>query len=203
MWERVSDTIQLFDGVRYYRCGRYFRRDGVLLHRLVYERTRGRIPNGYHIHHVDHDPSNNDPSNLRAMPRSEHLSTHMREPASRERSRRSVAAAIAAAPAWHASGAGRAWHSEHMRKIHAAGKLGARYDRRCEHCGAPFRTASSAGRFCSNPCKTYARRASGVDNEARACAYCAASFVVNRYDRRRTCTRSCATRLAHAARRAA
>lgn len=35
--------------------------------------------NGLHVHHVDRDPSNNDPSNLRTMCGSCHLKLHWRE----------------------------------------------------------------------------------------------------------------------------
>ena len=72
----VSDTIQEFEGIRYYRCGRYFQRKGVRLHRVVYERHNGSIPQGCHIHHVDDDPRNNALDNLALLLRSIILAHH-------------------------------------------------------------------------------------------------------------------------------
>lgn len=47
------------------------------LHRDVWESANGRpIPDGWHVHHEDEDKSNNDPSNLRAMPAGEHARLH-------------------------------------------------------------------------------------------------------------------------------
>ena len=34
------------------------------LHRYVWEKERGEIPEGYHIHHIDKNKANNDISNL-------------------------------------------------------------------------------------------------------------------------------------------
>lgn len=48
----------------------------VLRYRLVYEENFGPIPPGYEIHHIDGNPSNDDPSNLEAMPKGKHTSHH-------------------------------------------------------------------------------------------------------------------------------
>ena len=50
----------------------------VPVHRLVYIYHYGRIPEGYHIDHIDHDRTNNRIENLRAIPARENLSKHMR-----------------------------------------------------------------------------------------------------------------------------
>lgn len=46
------------------------------LHRDVYRDHHGPIPDGYHVHHVDHDPDNNDPSNLAVISPSDHARHH-------------------------------------------------------------------------------------------------------------------------------
>ena len=51
----ISSTVQRFNGVSYYLCGKYFQRRGVRLHRMVWEYHNGKIPQGYHVHHVDDD----------------------------------------------------------------------------------------------------------------------------------------------------
>lgn len=43
------------------------------LHREIYTDFVGEIPEGYHIHHIDGDTENNDPSNLKALPPKEHV----------------------------------------------------------------------------------------------------------------------------------
>lgn len=55
----------------YYRCtipkmGR------VLLHRYVWETERGKILDGYDIHHIDEDKTNNIIDNLECLPKTEH-----------------------------------------------------------------------------------------------------------------------------------
>lgn len=47
-----------------------------LIHRLVYEHFIGHIPNGYVTHHVDHNPQNNNWTNLTLLKRDEHTREH-------------------------------------------------------------------------------------------------------------------------------
>lgn len=43
-----------------------------LLHRDVWTHHNGPIPDGWDVHHRDHDKTNNDPANLEALPKDEH-----------------------------------------------------------------------------------------------------------------------------------
>lgn len=43
-----------------------------LLHRDVWEHHRGAIPDGWDIHHRDHNKTNNDIANLECLPKDEH-----------------------------------------------------------------------------------------------------------------------------------
>jgi alpha-D-ribose 1-methylphosphonate 5-triphosphate diphosphatase PhnM len=45
-------------------------------HRWVWEQTNGPIPKGYVIHHIDHDKTNNDISNLQCLTVREHHQLH-------------------------------------------------------------------------------------------------------------------------------
>ena len=47
------------------------------LHRLVWEANYGPVPRGMHVHHIDHDKTNNDPGNLEILSASEHQSHHL------------------------------------------------------------------------------------------------------------------------------
>lgn len=155
-----SPTAQVFQGVRYYRCGRYFQRKGKRLHRVVWETLNGPIPKGWHVHHVDHDPTNNQPRNLALVPKAEHLMHHANTPeaieAAKARWKKHVQPK---AKAWHKSPEGRAWHREHGRRV--AASITPRLVT-CETCGRSFETTCmrKTVRFCSDMCgeRSRARR---------------------------------------------
>ena len=50
--------------------------NGKLLHRLIYEKAYGSIPEGYSIHHIDGNKLNNSIDNLEAIPKSKHHHLH-------------------------------------------------------------------------------------------------------------------------------
>lgn len=66
------------------RWYRYWREKGSrkihhqLESRWVWEITKGSIPKGFDIHHADHNPENNELSNLRCIPSNEHDVYHQR-----------------------------------------------------------------------------------------------------------------------------
>ena len=49
-----------------------------LLHRVIFEDTYGKIPEGWDVHHHDFNKLNNDPSNLVALPHWVHAQLHNR-----------------------------------------------------------------------------------------------------------------------------
>lgn len=200
---RQKHEIQEFNGVRFYvKPGGYYKADHikmgrkcVLMHRYVWEYFHGAIPPGHHVHHRDGDKSNNAIENLECLPGGEHISHHTREKAVREPGWWNAGLELAreAARHWHSSDEGRRWHSEHGVRVWVGREL---REHQCAHCGkvyAALRGAVKRGRgFCSNACKSYARIASGVDNEARRCCICGGEFVCNRYAKRKTCGKACA-----------
>lgn len=186
-----------FNGRKYRLQGRYYRAENwgkgtSNLHRAVWEHHHGPIPKGTHIHHRSGDTLDNTLDNLECVPRGQHLSDHARSGAwcGSEANRAQLAACRDKAAAWHRSAEGRAWHREHARAV--VDNLRP-VDRVCEHCGRSYRVLPMGmSKFCSNNCKTRARFKSGVDNETRACDVCGASFVANRYVKKRTCSKRCA-----------
>lgn len=50
------------------------------IHRLVYEAFVGKIPKGYHIHHVDGNKQNNNVANLMMLSAREHLKISAHKP---------------------------------------------------------------------------------------------------------------------------
>ena len=47
------------------------------VYRSIWEKANGKkFPVGYHVHHIDGNPHNNDPSNLQAVTPEEHYAIH-------------------------------------------------------------------------------------------------------------------------------
>lgn len=210
-----SETI-VFNGIRfrrypdaaswaeraYYVPGIADREAGVgRLHEEIWESVHGPIPPGYHVHHQDFDSLNNDPSNLVCVEEHEHQLLHIERSRERGNSPDQLAHLARIQPLaaeWHRSEEGREWHSQHAKASYAKRES---VERTCEQCGTPFQSISRRedDRFCSNPCKSAHRRASGVDNETRVCAGCRQPFTINRYAKARSCSRRCAWAVRRAA----
>ena len=130
-------TFVTYNGVRYYpHEGSYWRssrhKGAVLLHRAVWEAERGPIPVGWHVHHLDHNPSNNECSNLQAMSESNHLSgEHSHRAPWTEEQRQ------------HAQKHRLAWWAARQPWEHT-----------CEQCGQNHLTTATRVRFCSPTCNS-------------------------------------------------
>ena len=152
----LSETMQEFKGKRYYRCGHYFQRKGVRLHRLVWESIHGPVPDGYHVHHKDGNRANNHPDNLELMEGSEHMSLHGQEESHRENGRRAIKFAQEAAKEWHHSEAGHEWHVQHAKDV-----FGDRPYKTyvCPICGKEFQSRAAQGAiYCHANCRAKAVR---------------------------------------------
>jgi len=189
------ETVE-YNGVRYYRYPdakqfsdrQYFKRQGKLLHRVMWQDVFGPIPDGFDVHHKDRDPGHNEPANFELLSRADHGFEHRGECSAAKRAHLDRIRPLASA--WHGSDEGIAWHREHGAKSwHDRAPI----DRGCEHCGKPYSTLGRAGteRFCSNACKSDWRRKSGADNIMVICPVCGHEFTKNRYARAKTCSRVC------------
>lgn len=165
------------------------------LHQEVWKEAHGPIPDGHHVHHRDENPLNNSIDNLECLPGREHHSHHVGHRDLHAPERLAHLASIRPLAAeWHRSEEGRAWHVEHGKQAWAKREA---VRRTCDQCGSEFDsiTRRDNDHFCSNNCKTKWRRASGVDDEDRKCAYCQNTFRANKYARSRTCSRVCGQQL--------
>ena len=193
--QRVSDTIQKFDGVSYYRCGPYFQRKGKRLHRAVWEAHNGPVPDGYDVHHINGNKADNDIENLQLMPASEHNSYHMHLPERVEQSRANIKKAIEAAREWHGTEEGAMVHSriaqEYWKNAEPVTYV-------CTYCGQEFQTLKRYGpkenRFCCSGHRAAWRRRSGVDKETRTCPICGTRYSTNKYSKQVCCSAECARR---------
>jgi Tfp pilus assembly protein PilV len=207
---------QRFNGENYYKCGPYYSREvepkdmglgRMLLHRAVWEFHNGPINDPkMHVHHLDGDRSNNQITNLQLMNGHDHQSSHM-TPARRAWARENVKHAIAAAPEWHHSEEGKAWHSQQMIAIQAAMPM---IEYTCEECGLTFsvkayrrKTREFEVKYCGGTCKmrAYRRRkldpTQAVNNETateKQCEVCGISYMTNRPSQSKHCSPICTQR---------
>ena len=165
------------------------------LHQEIRKDAHGPIPEGHEIHHRDGDPSNNVLDNLECITHQEHMARHAatRSPEELERLRAVVDRIRPLAAEWHRSEEGRAWHREHGAATWVDRPM---VDYTCERCGVPYQSRSMAGqnRFCSNNCRSAARRASGADHVTSACRRCGGEFRHDRFKPRAFCSRLCSNR---------
>ncbi len=183
----INQRCQEFRGTRYYLCGKYFTRNGDLLHRAVwaFNNSWAGIPKGFHVHHKDHDRANNRADNLELVEASAHLSRHHTG-----HSRAITLKALQKAAGWHGSDEGKIWHRGHYAKnadlLHVIGEF------QCVECGAPYNAQiNGRNKFCSNNCKTRYRRRSKVDDAPRNCVVCGVEFISNKYSKTKTCGSIC------------
>lgn len=168
------------------------------LHQYIWEKENGNIPEGYEIHHIDMDTTNNNIENLQLLTIQEHKKLHKTLSWNEERrawARNNVQSkARPKADEWHGSEEGLEWHRKHYEKFKE--RLFRKEKFKCECCGIEFESVvKNVNRFCSNKCKSKFRRDSGVDDVYRKCELCGSNFKVNKYSKAKTCSRSCSNKL--------
>lgn len=168
------------------------------LHQYVWEKENGAIPEGYEIHHIDRNTTNNNIENLQLVTKEEHHEIHKIlswDEDRREWARKNLELnARPKASEWHGSEEGLEWHKKQYNRCKE--KLHKKETFKCECCGKKFEgTANGVNRFCSNKCKSKFRRDSGIDDEYRICKVCGKKFKTNKYSKAKTCSRSCANKL--------
>ena len=167
-----------------------------LLHRVVWEKYNGSIPDGYHVHHKDKNKDNNDISNLELIDKYTHLAEHgkINFENNKEKCLEHLGNIREMAKDWHSSDEGKKWHSEHAKLV---SKNTPYVINICEECGKEYKVKkpySSKSRFCSNSCKSANRRKSGVDDIECICEVCGSVFTKNKYSKRTTCSKECSNR---------
>lgn len=186
---------QIHFGRKFYRdlkTGYWISTDSprIRAHRWVWMNIHGAIPKGYHIHHKDEDKSNNDIINLELIERSRHLSIHITEE-KRAWAREHMARIRPMTKAWHASEQGLHWHRYHADKYNFGKWEPKEYT--CAECGKKYESSKrNRAYFCSNNCKSKARRDSGVDDIEAKCLVCGNPFMKNKYSKKKTCGGNCA-----------
>ncbi len=163
------------------------------LHVYVWEKENGKVPNGYHVHHINENKYDNEISNLKLLTTKEHLSLHAKEQmeiVGKDEFNKRLDYARTKASEWHASEKGRKWHKKQYKATKAL--LHKERTLLCEQCGKTYKTvAGGHSRFCSNNCKTKWRKQTGLDDEIRKCEYCGKEFKINKYAKKKYCSYKC------------
>ena len=166
------------------------------LHVYVWKKHNGDIPKGYQIHHKDQNKDNNEIENLDCLSEKEHLSWHGLNPTEEFRKKRAenFEKVRRKATEWHKSKEGLEWHKKQGEKLRGL-DFNTYAELTCHHCGIIFQGIERHSKYCTPNCRTKARKASGVDDETRECEVCNDNFTVNKYSKKRTCSRKCAGKL--------
>lgn len=192
MYRVISATKQEFNGEPFYKCGEYFQHKGKRLHRAVWQYFYGEIPEGYHVHHINGNKTDNRIENLQLKLESEHLSYHSNLPEAREHQMKAIKCAQEKAKLWHKTDEARElhrqWAIESAKKVKPVPLV-------CQQCGKHYESKNRLSKFCSNTCRATHRRNSGVDNEMRICLVCGAQYEVNKYKHGKCCSKKCAWKL--------
>ena len=184
-----GQKFALYPGSRYWQNTSTTER----MHRYVWEFYHGEIPEGYDVHHIDHDVNNNDISNLALIESREHKVLHGKEMSDerRERLRKNLLENVSPkSKGWHRSEEGRAWHKKHWEETGKA--LYAKRKFKCQNCGKEFESSTATAKFCCNACKSAYRRKHRVDDEEFTCEWCGKKFWANKYGKPRFCCHQCA-----------
>lgn len=165
------------------------------LHVYIWEKECGEIPKGHHIHHIDHDKTNNNLSNLKLLNYSDHAKEHL----DTEACRKSIEIARQYAIDWHKSEKSSDFHKQHYQKY--ASKIWFEpVTKKCEYCGKEYETVHSkfnSSKYCSNNCKSAVRRKSGIDNIIVKCLNCGKEFSTNKYNVKKYCSKDCRAKYHH------
>ena len=147
-YKRIPDARQRAHRV-YYQAPRGSGR--TTLHRDVWRDIHPGedIPAGWHIHHDDHDPFNNDPGNLVLHSPKAHGQEHKDEFADARREHMDSIRPLAAE--WHGSAEGLEWHREHRRRTWDD-REPCRPSEVCGSCGEEFDAWFDRAQYCSRRC---------------------------------------------------
>lgn len=152
----------IYNGKKWTKHRNYYERGGVSLHRAVWVDHYGTIKKGYHIHHKDFNPANNDISNLEMLSPKEHHKKHWEE----QYEERAEAGRKNLCKARASQGMADWYRSDRFKELCNKNKeyIKPSYrDATCEVCGKAFKTVR--GRTCGQNCrlKLYRRDKLGLD----------------------------------------
>ena len=191
----IDDNHQEFRGKKYYyrsNAGYFYGKIGtktVSLHREVWKHFFGDIPEGFVIHHIDNDKSNNNIENLKLMSRSEHTRNHNSGVC---RAMMKTFVCEYCGKEFESHDVGRNKFCSQTCNVKAF-RLRHPMEKTCAYCGKIFITYNKKTRYCSNRCESCARYSDR--REDRICPVCGKSFSTTKIKDQKCCSHSCAQKL--------
>lgn len=168
--------MEEFEGKKFKMRNGYLCRGNKRLHRLIWEKFKGPIPKGHHIHHIDGNKLNNSIENLECMSHSDHLRLHMKAQGEK-------------LYVWHKSTEGRKSLGAKASKLMAERPF---KNFNCPQCKTDFQSQNiHRVKYCGINCQQAARRARGDDLVERICVNCSLPFKINKYFKTLTCGYAC------------
>ena len=190
--EILDDKHQRFNGVTHRKNKDKHFTGGIKLHRAVYEYFVGDIPDGYHVHHIDCNPANNNPNNLQCLAQAEHAKLHAEiagtvPPLHKTIVRQCVNCGKEFTVAERANNSDCCSPSCRM----AQRFRNLREPRICQRCGKEFVVYKySTAQFCSDDC-----RFADVQTVKRNCPVCGKEFETYTWNEKNCCSHRCASQL--------
>jgi len=186
------------DGIKFYptKQGYYLGHQNgrsIRMHRYVWEKHNGPIPEGFHIHHRDGDKANNTIDNLILIPKEFHLSYHGEKKASSEVAKANMEERVRPAEVeWHKSEAAKDFHREHYEQYTREIWLQP-ITKVCQYCGKEYQTVHAKGttsKYCSIDCKNKAKNLREHPRITKKCHTCGKEFETGD-NRHRFCSDAC------------
>ena len=192
--EIVGNDLQIFDGVVFHKLPSGYYQGQVKMHRYVWERLFGKIPDGYVVHHKDRNPENNDIANLQALSADDHIKAHSQDMLSARQPQEFTCDCCGKTFLALSNGANRYCSKACQKKYRQRGES---YQKEniCVVCGEKFTVRKDKRtKTCSPECLSELRRRTHVtvpQTVTRTCVICGKEFVTNKHKHAQTCSSKC------------
>lgn len=188
--EVIDDSHQKFNGIVYRKHDNHFHAHGAI-HRAVYTYYFGEIPEGYEIHHIDGNPTNNTISNLVMMTKSEHIKLH--HPKGKPLSKEKIFICEKCGKEYRAFKVKNNRYCPDCRstiEYHVLPRTKKTFKKICQNCNKEFEGSAKDVRFCSRHCvNEYLNKSK---REVRTCPICGKQFkIMSSNFKQKTCSREC------------
>ena len=193
--EIISDATQIFDGITFHKLKSGYYQGQIKMHRYVWQRCFGDIPEDYVIHHKDHNPENNNIANLQVLSPEQHAKIHEQELIAARKAHEFTCAHCGKVFSAYSNGENCFCSKECQR---AYRQTGSNYQKQCTCviCGKPFTARKDKKtKTCSPQCagKFRSQKHTPIkQTEQRTCIICGKLFMVNKRKKTKTCSSKCA-----------
>lgn len=189
---------QTFNGINFLKDNRsgYFwstskKTGNVSMHRYVWNYYNGEIPEGYEIHHIDGDPSNNDIKNLKCSKRCEHRREHQ------EHKMGLVSNGHCVECGAELKDKCGVFCSSRCKQAYARHNGYYKIEKTCAYCGKKFLTNKyRKSETCSHLCSNLIRQKRISEGEpTHVCVVCGKKYFPQPNNKHNTCSMKCTKKL--------